>query len=106
MKAVRFHAHGGPDALRYEDAADPVAGPGEAVVRVRACALNHLDLWQRRGIERVRIPFPHISGADVSGEVARAASGACAVGRRGLVRRGVGWGRGGGCVGGRHTRMA
>ena len=47
MKAVRFHAHGGPDFLRYEDAADPVPGPGEALVRVRACALNHLDLWQR-----------------------------------------------------------
>ena len=69
MKAVRFHAHGGPDVLRYEDAADPILGPGEALVRVRACALNHLDLWQRRGMERVQIPFPHISGADVAGEV-------------------------------------
>ena len=69
MKAVRFHAHGGPDVLRYEDAADPIPGPGEALVRVRACALNHLDLWQRRGMERVQIPFPHISGADVAGEV-------------------------------------
>ena len=58
MKAVRFHAHGGPDVLRYEDAADPIPGPGEALVRVRACALNHLDLWQRRGMERVQIPFP------------------------------------------------
>ena len=53
MKAVRFHAHGGPDVLRYEDADDPIPGPGEALVRVRACALNHLDLWQRRGMERV-----------------------------------------------------
>ena len=69
MKAVRFHAHGGPDVLRYEDADDPIAGPGEALVRVRACALNHLDLWQRRGMERVQIPLPHISGADIAGEV-------------------------------------
>ena len=69
MKAVRFHAHGGPDVLRYEEAPEPDARPGEALVRVRACALNHLDLWNRRGIERVRIPFPHISGADVAGEV-------------------------------------
>jgi len=75
MKAVRFHAHGGPDVLRYEDAADPIPVRGEALVRVRACALNHLDLWQRRGMARVQIPFPHISGADVAGEVISAPGG-------------------------------
>ena len=69
MKAVRFHRHGGPEVLVYEDAPDPAPSPGTAIVRVRACALNHLDLWQRRGLERVTIPFPHISGADVAGEV-------------------------------------
>ncbi|PYR73655.1 MAG: alcohol dehydrogenase, partial [Acidobacteria bacterium] len=69
MKAIRFHEHGGPDVLRYEDAPDPRARPGRAIVRVRACALNHLDLWERRGIERVKIPLPHISGSDVAGEV-------------------------------------
>ncbi len=69
MKAVRFHRHGGPEVLQYEEAPDPIPGPGRAIVRVRACALNHLDLWQRRGIERVRIPLPHISGSDVAGEV-------------------------------------
>src|SRR5512145_1766220 len=69
MKAVRFHEHGGPEVLRYEEAPDPVAAPGRIVVRVRACALNHLDLWQRRGLDRVRIPLPHISGADVAGEI-------------------------------------
>ena len=63
MKAVDFTSHGGPEVLRYEDAPDPVPAPGRAIVRVRACALNHLDLWQRRGLERVRIPLPHISGA-------------------------------------------
>ena len=70
MNAVRFHAHGGPDVLKLEDAPDPEPRPGYAIVRVRACALNHLDIWQRRGIERVKIPFPHISGADVAGEIA------------------------------------
>ena len=100
MKAIRFHAHGGPDALRYEDAADPIAGPGEAVVRVRACALNHLDLWQRRGIERVRIPFPHISGADVAGEVASAPGGEFAVGRRVMLQPGLSCGRCAACLGG------
>jgi NADPH:quinone reductase-like Zn-dependent oxidoreductase len=69
MKAVRFHEHGGPDVLRYEDAPDPPIAPGRALVRVRACALNHLDLWQRRGIPRVRIPLPHIPGSDVAGEI-------------------------------------
>ena len=73
MKAVRFHEHGGPDVLRYEDAPDPdpELKAGEALVRVRACALNHLDLWNRRGIERVRFAFPHIPGADIAGEVVR-----------------------------------
>lgn len=69
MKAVRFHKHGSPDVLRYEDAPDPVMRPGCALVRVHACAMNHLDLWQRRGLDRVKIPLPHISGADVAGEV-------------------------------------
>ncbi|HTI37325.1 MAG TPA: zinc-binding dehydrogenase [Vicinamibacterales bacterium] len=69
MKAVRFHEHGGVDVLRHEDAPDPRATPGWAIVRVRACALNHLDLWERRGIERVPLPLPHISGSDVAGEV-------------------------------------
>jgi NADPH:quinone reductase-like Zn-dependent oxidoreductase len=72
MKAVRFHAHGGPEVLHYEDAPDPAPAAGRALVRVRACALNHLDLWQRRGLERVRIPLPHISGSDVAGEIVEA----------------------------------
>ena len=52
-----------------EEAPDPAPGPHDALVRVRACALNHLDLWERRGLERVSIPLPHISGSDVAGEV-------------------------------------
>jgi len=69
MKAVRFHAHGGPEVLVHEEAPDPVVRPGGVVVRVKACAMNHLDLWQRRGLDRVKIPLPHISGADVAGEI-------------------------------------
>src|SRR5919112_3728695 len=93
MKAVRFHAHGGPDVLRYEDAADPIPGPGDALVRVRACALNHLDLWQRRGIERVRIPFPHISGADIAGEVIEAGASGVPAGTRVMLQPGISCGR-------------
>jgi NADPH:quinone reductase-like Zn-dependent oxidoreductase len=69
MKAVRFHEHGDVGVLRYEEAPDPVPAAGRAVVRVRACALNHLDLWERRGLDRVKLPLPHISGSDIAGEV-------------------------------------
>jgi NADPH:quinone reductase-like Zn-dependent oxidoreductase len=89
MKAARFHEHGGPEVLRYEDAPDPEPRAGRAVVRVRACALNHLDLWQRRGIERVRIPLPHVSGSDVAGEVADPGGGRLPPGTRVLLQPGV-----------------
>src|SRR2546428_7556741 len=75
MKAVRFHRHGGAEVLRYEDAPDPVPENGEALVRVRACALNHLDLWARNGLPNVKIPLPHISGSDISGVVEWAPGG-------------------------------
>ena len=85
MKAVRFHRHGGPDVLVYEEAPDPAGGAGRAIVRVHACALNHLDLWQRRGIDRVRVPLPHISGSDVSGVVVDDGGGAVPAGTRVFV---------------------
>src|SRR5919202_5911292 len=65
MKAVRIHEDGGPEVLRYEDAPDPVAGPGEALVRLRAASLNHLDIWIRKGLPSV--PKPRILGADGAG---------------------------------------
>ena len=70
MKAVRFHEHGGPEVLTFEDVPDPRPAAGEAVVRVRACALNRLDIWKRQGMPHVTVPMPHISGSDVAGEVA------------------------------------
>lgn len=69
MKAVRFHEFGGPEKLRLEEVANPTIGPSEVLVRVRACALNHLDIWARDGTRRERIPLPHISGSDISGEI-------------------------------------
>lgn len=68
MKAVRFHRHGGPEVLAVEDVPLPVPGPGEARVRVRAVALNHLDLFVRRGLP-LRVEMPHVGGADFAGEV-------------------------------------
>lgn len=91
MKAVRFHGHGGPEVLQYEDAPDPVARPGHVVVRVAACALNHLDLFQRVGLERVRIPLPHISGADVAGTIDAVGDGVTdvSVGQRVMLQPGL-----------------
>src|SRR2546428_12224827 len=62
MKAIRFHQHGGPEALRYEDAPTPEPGPGEVLIALRAAALNHLDLFARDGAIP-RVPLPHIGGA-------------------------------------------
>jgi NADPH:quinone reductase-like Zn-dependent oxidoreductase len=65
MLAVRIHADGGPEVLRVEQAPDPVAGPGEVLVSLRAASLNHLDLWVRKGLPSV--PKPRILGADGAG---------------------------------------
>jgi NADPH:quinone reductase-like Zn-dependent oxidoreductase len=67
VKAVRIHEDGGPEVLRYEDVEDPVAGPGEVLIRLRAASLNHLDIWMRRGLPSV--PKPRILGADGAGVV-------------------------------------
>ncbi len=69
MKAVLFHEHGGPDKLSYEDLPIPQIGPQEVLIRVKACALNHLDIWIRQGNPAYSIPFPHVGGSDVSGIV-------------------------------------
>ncbi|OFW19960.1 MAG: alcohol dehydrogenase [Acidobacteria bacterium RIFCSPLOWO2_02_FULL_65_29] len=98
MKAVRFHQHGGPEVLRLEDAPEPQLAEGEAVVRVRACALNHLDLWARRGLERVTIPMPHISGSDVAGEVVSTTARDMSPGRRVMLQPGVSCGRCAACL--------
>jgi NADPH:quinone reductase-like Zn-dependent oxidoreductase len=105
MKAARFHEHGGPEVFRYEEVPDPTPTPGRAIVGVRACALNHLDLWQRRGLERVTIPLPHISGADVSGEIVDGA-GVFATGTRVMVQPGLSCGRCAACREGRDNECA
>lgn len=72
MKAVWLEGVGGPEVLRYGERPDPIPGPGEVVVRVRACSLNHLDLWVRRGKS---FPRPLIPGSDIVGVVERVGAG-------------------------------
>jgi NADPH:quinone reductase-like Zn-dependent oxidoreductase len=100
VKAIRFHAHGGPEVLRLEDAPDPELSAGEVLVRVRACALNHLDVWERQGLPRVQIPLPHISGSDVAGEVIATAAADGSIGRRVMLQPGVSCGRCAACLSG------
>jgi NADPH:quinone reductase-like Zn-dependent oxidoreductase len=72
MKAVRFHQHGGPDVLVYEDVPEPKLRADQVMLRVRACALNHLDLFVRAGIPGMKFTLPHVLGADIAGEVVAA----------------------------------
>src|SRR5262245_25333572 len=69
MKAVVFERFGGPDVLELREVPDPAPKPDEALVRVRACAINHLDLWVRSGLRGLDIEMPHILGNDIVGEV-------------------------------------
>ncbi|MGH9312140.1 MAG: zinc-binding dehydrogenase [Vicinamibacterales bacterium] len=106
MKAIRFHEHGSIDVLRYEEAPDPSPGPRNALVRVRACALNHLDLWERRGLDGIKIPLPHISGSDVAGEVVSSAGPDVRPGTRVMVQPGLSCGTCAECLGGTDNRCA
>jgi NADPH:quinone reductase-like Zn-dependent oxidoreductase len=74
MKAVVIPRHGGPEVLDYVELPEPRIHASEVLVRVRACALNHIDLWVRRGLPGVQIPLPHIPGSDVAGEVVQVGS--------------------------------
>src|SRR5262245_7326067 len=69
MKAVIFEQHGGPEVLKLTEVADPQIKANEVLVEVRACALNHLDVWVRNGLPGIKIPLPPILGDDVSGGV-------------------------------------
>lgn len=102
MKAVAMHRHGGPEVLRYEEIPDPVPGVGEALVRVRACALNHLDIWTRKGQAGRSVPFPHILGNDIAGEIVslRTPVEGITVGERVMVSPGTSCGRCQACLSG------
>lgn len=69
MKAIIFEEHGGVEKLKYKEVPVPQLASGEVLVRVKACALNHLDIWTRQGLPGVTIPLPHILGCDIAGVV-------------------------------------
>jgi NADPH:quinone reductase-like Zn-dependent oxidoreductase len=103
MKAAVFHQHGGPEVLRYEERPTPAPGAGEVLVRVKACALNHLDIWIRQGIPAFTVPLPHIGGSDVAGLVDQTGEGVTglAPGVRVVVAPGLSCWRCGFCLSGR-----
>jgi NADPH:quinone reductase-like Zn-dependent oxidoreductase len=99
MRAALFRRHGGPEVMEVGELPDPVPGPGEALVRVRAAALNHIDVWIRRGLPALKVSFPHVPGGDVCGVVAALGPGAQGVkdgvkeGDRVVVNPGLSCGR-------------
>lgn len=103
MRAVRIARSGGPEVLEETVVPDPVPGPGEVVVAVSACAVNHLDLWIRRGLREVALP--RIPGADVVGTVRQVGAGVTGIvpGTRVLVNPGLSCGRCQACLSGKDT---
>ncbi len=74
MKAMVIKAQGGLENLVYDDWPDPVPGPKDVIVRVRACGLNHLDIFVRKGMPGLPVPMPFISGGDIAGEISELGS--------------------------------
>lgn len=69
MKAAIFRDFGGPQNLLFEDVPIPSIGIDEVLIRVKACSINHLDIWIRQGIPAYKLTLPHISGSDIAGIV-------------------------------------
>jgi NADPH:quinone reductase-like Zn-dependent oxidoreductase len=106
VRAVLFHQHGGPEVLKYTDASEPLVRSTDVLVRVRACALNHLDLWVRGGLPNVPIPLPHIPGSDIAGEVAKVGADVTTVrvGQKVVLAPGVTCGKCPACLAGLDNR--
>jgi len=95
MRAALFRQHGGPEVMEVAEVPDPVPGPGQVLVKVHAAALNHLDLWVRRGLPALKVALPHVLGGDACGVVAALGPGARGVkeGDRVVVNPGITCGR-------------
>ncbi|KHE93118.1 MAG: zinc-binding dehydrogenase [Candidatus Scalindua rubra] len=97
MKATVFKEHGSVDKLVYTDFADPVISSSEVLVKVKACGINHLDIWVREGLPGVTLPLPHIPGCEIAGEIAGIGSEikvkGLSIGQRVLVAPGISCGK-------------
>jgi NADPH:quinone reductase-like Zn-dependent oxidoreductase len=104
LLAAIFSTHGDPSVIRIEDVPAPEPGPGELLVRVHAAALNHLDLWVRRGLP-IETTMPHIGGSDIAGTVAMVGEGTdgWSGGERVVVNPGLWCGRCEWCGRGEHS---
>ncbi|MBI3450330.1 MAG: zinc-binding dehydrogenase [Acidobacteria bacterium] len=102
MKAVVIREHGGPEKLKVEKVEDPSPGEDEVLIEVKACALNHLDLWARRGIPGQKFPLPLIPGSDIAGVVKKAGIAVKGIraGDRVVVQPGLSCGRCAQCLAG------
>jgi NADPH:quinone reductase-like Zn-dependent oxidoreductase len=105
MKAVFFKEHGGPEKLQFGEMPEPKIGPDEVLVRVRACALNHLDIWVRQGMG-IPIEMPHISGSDIAGLAADVGDNVKHIrtGQQVVVAPGIGCGQCEHCVSGNDSQ--
>lgn len=105
MKAVVLRAHGGPEVVNVEELPDPQPGPGQVVVAVKAAALNHLDIWVRKGWPALELSFPHVLGSDVAGVVESVGPGVegVAVGDAVVLSPSLGCGRCEPCLSGREN---
>ncbi|HEY4184330.1 MAG TPA: zinc-binding dehydrogenase [Polyangia bacterium] len=108
MRATLFRQHGGPEVMELADVPTPLPGPGQVQVRVKAVALNHIDLWLRRGLPSLKIALPHIAGGDVCGTVSALGEGVTGVaeGDRVLLNPGLSCGRCRECLDGRDNLCA
>ena len=103
MRAIRIHQHGGPEVLQLDEIEPLPPRAGEVTVEVKACALNHLDLWVRKGLPNLTIEMPRILGSDVSGVIVKTGEAATdvSVGEEVVVQPGLSCGRCVRCLEGR-----
>jgi NADPH:quinone reductase-like Zn-dependent oxidoreductase len=108
MRAIGMHEHGGPDVLVPMEVPDPVVGPFDVRVEVRAVAINHIDVWVRRGLPRLRVKFPHILGGDIAGVIEAVGDNVTdvKVADEVVLSPGVSCGQCQACVGGRDNMCA
>jgi len=106
LKAVYFHSHGGLEVLEYGDLPTPEPGPGQLLVKLKAAALNRMDIFVRQGWPGLRLEYPHIPGADGAGEVAEIGPGVTgwAAGDRVVINSNLGCGNCEYCIAGFDNR--